>query len=134
MKDSERPDAAGRAFSSKGDAPMDDDKRLSYFFLGIGLGVAAGILFAPKAGDETRRLLRDKADEGKDYIRRRGEEFRSQATETAESVLGRSRETAESILERGRETLARQRDSFSAALDAGREAYRDANGRGPSEV
>ena len=102
---------------------MDEDKRLSYFFLGIGLGVAAGILFAPKAGDETRRMLRDKADESKDYLRRRSEEFRSQAGETAESIL-----------ERGRETLSRQRDSFSAALDAGREAYRDANGRGTGEV
>ena len=102
---------------------MDEDKRLSYFFLGIGLGVAAGILFAPKAGDETRRMLRDKADESKDYLRRRSEEFRSQAGETAESIL-----------ERGRETLSRQRDSFSAALDAGREAYRDANGRGAGEV
>jgi gas vesicle protein len=102
---------------------MEDDKRLSYFFLGIGIGVAAGILFAPKAGDETRRLLRDKADEGKDYIRRRGEEFRSQANETAESIL-----------ERGRETLSRQRDSFSAALDAGREAYRDASNRTTGEL
>lgn len=114
---------------------MDDDKRISYFFLGLGIGAAVGILFAPKAGDETRRLLREKADEGKDYVKRRGEEFRSQASEKAESVLGRGRETAESILERGRETLARQRDSFSAALDAGREAYRDASNRtGTGEV
>ena len=34
---------------------MDDDKRISYFFLGLGIGAAVGILFAPKAGDETRR-------------------------------------------------------------------------------
>ena len=102
---------------------MEDDKRLSYFFLGLGIGVAAGILFAPKAGEETRRLIRDKADEGKDYVRRRSEEFRSQAGETAESIL-----------ERGRETLARQRDSFSAALDAGRDAYREASSRGAGEL
>ena len=102
---------------------MDDDKRLSYFFLGLGIGVAAGILFAPKAGEETRRLIRSKADEGKDYVRRRGEEFRSQAGETAESIL-----------ERGRETLSRQRDAFSSALDAGRDAYREASGRSTSDV
>ena len=101
---------------------MDDDKRLSYFFLGLGIGVAAGILFAPKAGDETRRMLRDKADEGTDYVRRRGEEFRSQASETADTIL-----------ERSRETLARQRDSFSAALDAGRDAYREASHKGAGE-
>jgi len=102
---------------------MNDDKRLSYFFLGLGIGVATGILFAPKAGEDTRRLIRDKATDSKDYLRRRSEEFRDQASEAAEAVL-----------ERGRETLARQRDSFSAALDAGRDAYREATGRGSSEL
>ena len=43
---------------------MDDDKRLSYFFLGLGLGVAVGMLFAPKSGEETREFLKQKADEG----------------------------------------------------------------------
>jgi len=102
----------------KGLIPMDDEKRLSYFFLGLGIGVAAGILFAPKAGEETRRMLRDKAGEGKDYLRRRSEELREQATDLADTAM-----------ERGRETLNRQRDSFSAALDAGREAYREASTR-----
>jgi gas vesicle protein len=103
---------------------MNDDKRLSFFFLGLGIGVAAGILFAPKAGEETRRLIRDKTGEGADFLRRRTGEFREQATDMAESVL-----------ERGRETLTRQRDSFSAALDAGREAYREAtNARTSSDL
>jgi len=100
---------------------MDDDKRLSYFFLGLGIGVATGILFAPKAGEETRRMIRDKANEGSDYLRRRGEEFKDQASEFADTAV-----------ERGRETLNRHRDSFSAALDAGREAYREATTRGSS--
>ena len=37
---------------------MDEDKRISYFCLGLGIGVAVGILFAPKSGEETRQLLR----------------------------------------------------------------------------
>ena len=61
-----------------------DDKKLSYFFLGLGLGVAVGILFAPKAGDETRGLIKGKANEGSDYLRRRGDEFRGTATEYVE--------------------------------------------------
>lgn len=32
---------------------MEDDNRISYFFLGLGLGVAVGVLFAPKSGEET---------------------------------------------------------------------------------
>ena len=60
---------------------MDDDKRFSYFFLGLGLGVALGVLFAPKAGDETREYLRGKAGEGKDYLKRRSQELREQAAD-----------------------------------------------------
>ena len=55
---------------------MDEDKRLSYFFLGWGIGVAAGILFAPKSGEETRDFLRQKADESGDFLKRRSEDLR----------------------------------------------------------
>ncbi len=60
---------------------MDDDNKFSYFFLGLGLGVAAGLLFAPKSGPETRDLLRSKADEGKEYLKRRTNEVRDQASD-----------------------------------------------------
>ena len=49
---------------------MEEDKRISYFCLGLGIGVAVGILFAPKSGEETRLLLRSKADESKGATRR----------------------------------------------------------------
>ena len=39
---------------------MGEDNKLSYFFLGLGIGVAAGVLFAPKSGAETREFLRAK--------------------------------------------------------------------------
>ena len=51
---------------------MEDENKFSYFFLGLGLGVAVGLLFAPNSGAETRDLIRSKADESKDYLRRRG--------------------------------------------------------------
>ena len=63
---------------------MDEDKKLSYFFLGMGIGVAVGILFAPKSGEETRELIRSKAGEGKDFLKRCGEEARESATEWVE--------------------------------------------------
>jgi len=90
---------------------MAQDNNLSYFFLGLGLGVAVGVLFAPQSGEETRRLLRDKADEGADYVRRRSTELRETAAET---------------LERGKQTIQRKKESLSAAVDAGRQAYREA--------
>lgn len=95
---------------------MDDNKGLPYFFLGLGIGVAVGMIFAPQAGAETRTLLRTRAQEGGEYIRRRGKE------------LG---EGASDLVDRGKEIVNRQRDQFTAAVDAGRQAYRDAvSGRG----
>jgi gas vesicle protein len=89
----------------------DSGNRLPYFFLGLGVGVAVGLLFAPQSGEETRDLLKTKADDAKDRLRRKGQEFR----DNAEEAIGR-----------GRETLARQRESLATAVDAGKQAYRDA--------
>jgi gas vesicle protein len=87
-----------------------DDRRLSYFFLGLGVGVAAGILFAPKSGEETRELLRSRASDGTDYLKRRSEELKDAANDA---------------VERGRAAVQRQRDQWSAAVDAGKSAYRE---------
>lgn len=89
---------------------MEDSNKLSYFFLGLGIGVAAGILFAPQSGEETRDLLKARADEGKDYLRRRGTDLR---------------QSAEEIVDRGKDAIARQRDQVAAAVDAGKKAYRE---------
>jgi len=98
---------------------MEDDNKFSYFFLGLGLGVAAGLLFAPKSGPETRDLLRSKADEGKEYLKRRGQEVRDQAAEA---------------IDRGRSTVTRQRDNLMAAVEAGKQAYRDAVSTTPNDA
>jgi len=90
---------------------MEDDNKMSYFFLGLGLGVAVGVLFAPKSGSETRDLIRSKANESADYMKRRGTEFRDHASEA---------------LDKGKQTLQRHKDNLAAAVDAGKQAYRDA--------
>ncbi len=92
---------------------MDDRSNLPYFFLGIGVGLAVGMLFAPKSGEETRALLKDRADGSRDFLRKKSGEFR---------------ESADDFMERGREAVSRQREQVSAAVEAGRQAYRDALG------
>jgi gas vesicle protein len=95
----------------------EESSKFSYFAFGLGLGLAVGVLFAPKSGEETREYIRGKADEGKDYLRQRSEELRGQADE---------------LVERGRTVVNRQRDHLSAAVEAGKQAYRDAvTGRVP---
>lgn len=97
---------------------MDSEKRISYFCLGVGIGVAVGILFAPKSGEETRGLIRSKADEGKDYVKRKGEEWKGSANEMAE---------------KGKYALQRQKEQLSAAVEAGRQAYRESVATAPGQ-
>jgi gas vesicle protein len=82
--------------------------KVSFFLVGLGIGALVGILFAPKSGEETREFLAQKADEGRDYAQRKARELR---------------ERAEDILERGKNVAVRQKDTISAAVDAGRDAY-----------
>ncbi len=94
----------------------------AYFLLGLGVGVAAGILLAPKAGDETRELIKNKAGEGADYIRAR-------ANDSAEYVRRRSadlKDAAGDLYERGKSTVGQSKDKLAAAVDAGKTAYREA--------
>ncbi len=87
------------------------DSKLSFFCLGLGIGTALGILFAPKPGEEIREGLRSRAAEGGEYLRKRG---------------GQLREQAEEVIDRGRDAVGSQREQLSAALEVGRKAYRDA--------
>jgi gas vesicle protein len=90
---------------------MADDigSKISFFLVGLGIGAVVGILFAPKSGEETREFLSQKVDEGREYAQRKGKELR---------------ERAEDLVEQGKQVATRQKDSIAAAVDAGREAYR----------
>lgn len=95
----------------------DEGGKLSYFAFGLGLGLAMGVLFAPKSGEETRQFIRSKADEGKEFLQQRGDELRVQAGE---------------LVDRGKTVVSRQRDNLTAAVETGKHAYREAvSGRTP---
>jgi gas vesicle protein len=74
------------------------------FVLGAVTGAAVALLMAPASGEETRRVLGDKAREG--------------------------RERAEEAARHGREYINRQRDTLNSAIERGREAYEQARGGG----
>ena len=90
---------------------MDEDKRIPYFLLGLGIGAALGILFAPKTGPETREFLMAKADDGKEFLRRKGVELK---------------ESASGIVDRSKQAISRQKDNIATAVEAGKQAYREA--------
>ena len=75
------------------------------FVLGAIAGAAAALLMAPASGEETRRVLAEKAREG--------------------------RERASEAARQSRDFVNRQRDTLSSAIDKGREAYEQARGNAP---
>jgi gas vesicle protein len=72
------------------------------FLLGAVTGAVVALLWAPTSGEETRRLVVEKAREGRDQ--------------------------AAQAVERGREFIERQRGTVASAIERGREAYRQARG------
>ena len=93
----------------------------SYFVVGLGIGVAVGLLLAPRSGEETRQILLDKAGEGKDYLR-------TKAEESKEFVRRRGtefRESASDLIDRSKDALVKQKEQLAMAVEAGKQAYRD---------
>lgn len=76
------------------------------FVLGALTGAAVALLMAPQSGEETRRLLAEKAREG-----------RAKAGEAARQ---------------GRELWNRQRETLANAFERGREAYEQARNAPPA--
>jgi gas vesicle protein len=75
------------------------------FVLGALAGAAVALLLAPTTGEETRRILSEKAKEGRDR--------------------------ASDAARQGREFINRQRENLTTAIDRGREAYNQARGPQP---
>jgi len=87
-----------------------DGNSFVWFLAGLGLGAVAGILYAPRAGSETREALRSKAEEGRDFVRERARQAREQAGDWAD---------------RGRDILSQQKEQFRSAYEAGKQAYQE---------
>ena len=71
---------------------------LGISYLGLGIGVAAGILWAPRSGEETRALLADKAGEGAEYLRNRAQDGTEYVKQRSDEV---TQSAAEIFMKRG---------------------------------
>jgi gas vesicle protein len=81
-----------------------------FFTLGAFIGATVALLLAPRSGEDTRKFIVGKAREGADMVSSRGR---------------RVVERTSGYVDRGKELLQQQRDQLSAALEAGKQAYRD---------
>jgi gas vesicle protein len=87
------------------------------FLVGALTGAALAILLAPRSGRETREMLGEKLRESAERSRRFGEQAVEKGREAARD--------ASDYVERQRDALEKRRDRLAAAVEAGRQAYRD---------
>jgi gas vesicle protein len=83
-----------------------------WFLAGLGVGAAIGVLYAPKAGRETRETILTAAEEGRDVVQEQARKYKDQAAQWAD---------------RGKEVFSQQKDNIRSAFEAGRQAYREAS-------
>jgi gas vesicle protein len=111
---------------------------LAWFLAGLGVGALVGILYAPKSGRETREDLVSGAREGTDYLRARtrdaaqqvgtivdkSKEQVSEYVDKGREVVDRGRAQWEEFVERGKSLVNDQTGRVTAAVEAGRQAYK----------
>ena len=88
-----------------------NSKDIGLLALGVGLGAAVGLLYAPRSGRVTRRYVRLKANSAKYAVRDRGLQLK---TSTAERI------------EQAKEGIREAKANLAAAVEAGKQAYREA--------
>jgi gas vesicle protein len=104
---------------------------LAWFVAGLGVGALVGILYAPKSGRETRETLITGAREGTEYLRNRTQQAAEQVgtmvdkgKEQVGDYVDRGRAQWEEFVERGKNLVTDQTTRVTAAVDAGRQAYK----------
>ena len=110
----------------------------SWFLAGLGIGALIGVLYAPKAGKETREDLATGAREGTEYLRQRSREASEQINQIVDrgkaqvseyvdrgkEYIDRSRAQWDDFVAQGRQFVGEHAEKVSAAVDAGKEAYK----------
>jgi len=104
--------------------------KLTYLIIGGTIGAVVALLFAPKSGVELRGDIADatkkgieKSKEAAAQIQERAGEYYEVGKERAGDLYATGKEKAGQLSEKARSAAARTSNPFSAAVDAGKEAY-----------
>lgn len=94
------------------------------------VGASVALLYAPRSGEETRTVIKEKGIELKDKAVTSGEELVHKAEEAAGQARTRIGETAEAtrkraaeLQERGQVFLDEKREQIKGAIDAGKHTF-----------
>jgi gas vesicle protein len=96
---------------------------LGLLTVGAIIGAAAALLLAPRTGDETRELLKEKGTDWARQAKERGTDWARRAQETVTDPQLRAR--AQEYLGRGKEMVEDSSAQLKAAFEAGRGAMRE---------
>ena len=104
--------------------------KLTYLLIGGGIGAVIALLFAPKSGHELRGDIADVTRKGLEkgretaaHLQERAGEYYEVGRERASGLYQSAQEKAGELGEKARGAAARTANPFSAAVEAGKEAY-----------
>ncbi len=99
----------------------DVSTRIAYFVIGGTVGALVALMLAPKSGRELREDLADATRKGVDRTRETASQLGSKAGEYYDAASTRAGELADAT----RDAASRRGESFTAAIEAGKQAYRE---------
>ena len=99
----------------------DVSTRLTYLLIGGGIGAVLALLFAPKSGSELRGDIADVTRKGIDKTR----EGARYVGDKAGDYYGAVRDKTGDWVGGAKDAATQKRGQFSAAIEAGRQAYNE---------
>jgi gas vesicle protein len=112
---------------------MTEDHRihhLGWFLAGLGVGAVVGILYAPKSGRETRESIANSAREGTEYVRVKSQ----QAAEQVGALVEKGKEQVSTLVDKGKDQVGEYVDRSKEVVDRGRAQWEEFVERGKSLV
>ncbi len=113
--------------------------KLTYLLIGGGIGAVLALLFAPKSGTELRGDIADatrkgleKGKETASLVGERAGDYYEVTRERAGELYQNAQDKAGELTERAKQVATRSTNPFSAALEAGKEAYTEEKRRNES--
>jgi gas vesicle protein len=94
------------------------------------VGAAIGMLAAPRSGEETRALLRERSDEFRTQAKETAGNLREKATETAEQA----KERAAKLQQRSREMLEENRERVVRTAEAVKRTAQEPTSTGSGQM
>jgi len=80
----------------------DEFSSFPYLLIGIGIGMVAGLLLAPRSGEDMREDIRRRTHEGMDYLNQQADKLR---------------DGVEKVVTKGKEWIGRQTESIQSAVE-----------------